>query len=131
MTLPSQGPSATGADFQLRAQRSRRVGITLLALGLVAAGGVYWLEPREPDDSDDPGMTSYSRSVDRQMGNLYGQSGQLIEDLNRSLKQPGTQAILILTVAGVIAAGCFRFARVLADRSREAAADPAQDTPQE
>lgn len=92
-----------------------------LLLGIVSACAVYWLEPRAPDYSDDPSMVGFNRATDRQMGVLYGKQGQLIEDLNDSLKQPGTQAILILVVAGIIAAVSFHFARILEDEAKEAA----------
>ena len=54
------------------------------------------------------------------MGMLYGQQGQLIEDLINWLKQPGTQAILIVVAAAVIAAGCFYFARILTAEAKQA-----------
>jgi hypothetical protein len=47
------------------------------------------------------------------MGQLYGKSGLLIEQWSNDLKQPGTQAIIILIFSTVIAAGCFYFARLL------------------
>jgi hypothetical protein len=42
---------------------------------------------------------------------LYGKEGLLIEDLRNDLQQPGTQALLIVTASGVVAAGCFLLAR--------------------
>jgi hypothetical protein len=97
-------------------RRARRVrisaGVVLLA-GLAGAGAVYWLGSRPPDYSADPSMVGFRRSEERQMGMLYGKQGQLIEDFNESLKQPGTQALLILGAAVVVAAGCFHFARVV------------------
>ena len=54
------------------------------------------------------------------MGILYGKQGQLIEDLDNALKQPGTQAGLIIAAAAVIAVGCFYFARTLETETRPA-----------
>jgi hypothetical protein len=95
-------------------------GIILLVLGLGSAGMVYWLESRAPDHSDDPAMVGFNRSEERQMGILYGKQGELIEDLTNSLKQPGTQAWLIALAAGIVAAGCFYFARILEAEAKAA-----------
>jgi len=64
-------------------------------------------------------MVGFRRSEERQMGQLYGKQGQLIEDFNESLKQPGTQALLLLGAAVVVAAGCFHMARVLEAEARD------------
>ena len=90
--------------------------------GLAGAGAVYWLGSRPPDYSADPSMVGFRRSEERQMGMLYGKQGQLIEDFNESLKQPGTQALLIVVAAAVAAAGCFYFARILEEEARDISA---------
>jgi len=95
--------------------------MVVLLLGLVSAGAVYWLQPRAPEYSDDPAMLGFNRSAERQLDMLYGKQGELIEDFNNSLKDPGTQAILILIAAAVVAAGFFHFARI----SEEEAEPPA------
>ncbi len=92
----------------------------MLALGICGAGIVYWLGTRSPDVSDDLSMAGYDRPAERQMAILYGKQGELIEDWSNDLKQPGTQAVIITVVSGIIAAGCFYFAR-LSDRDDEAA----------
>ena len=63
-------------------------------------------------------MAGFNRSEERQMGMLYGKQGRLIEDTKNSLKQPGTQAMLTIAAAAVVAAGCFYFARLLADEAK-------------
>ncbi len=90
----------------------------ILLLGLVSAGVIYWQGSRAPDFSENPSMVGFNRSEERQMGMLYGKQGQLIEDLKNSLKQPGTQAMLTVAAAGAVAAGCFYFARLLADEAK-------------
>jgi hypothetical protein len=105
--------------IQWRARRCRIAAIIVLLLGIAGAGLVYWLSPRAPDYSDNPSMVGFNRAREHQMGILYGKQGQIIEDLNNSLKQPGTQAILILVVAGIIAAVCFRFGRIVEIEARE------------
>ncbi len=82
-------------------------------MGIVAAGIVYWLGTRSPDVSEDLSMAGYDRPAERQMEILYGKQGELIEDWSNDLKQPGTQAILIVVATALIAGGCFYFARLL------------------
>ena len=103
-----------------RVRRYRITGVILLLLGISGAGLVYGLGSRSPDFSDDPAMMRFNRAEQRQMGILYGKQGQMIEDLTDSLKQPGTQAFLIVAAAAVIAAGCFYFARILEDEAKQA-----------
>ena len=104
-----------------RARRYRVSGVAIALLGLVSAGVVYWLGSRAPDFSADPGMAGFDRREEQQMGVLYGKQGQLIEDLDHALKQPGTQAILIVIVAAIVAAGCFYFARILEEEAKPTA----------
>jgi len=85
----------------------------VLVLGLAGAGVVYWLGTRSPDVSDDLSMLGYNKAQTRQMEQLYGKSGLLIEEWTDDLKQPGTQAVIIAAVSTLIAAGCFYFARLL------------------
>jgi hypothetical protein len=96
-----------------RARKLRIAGVILLALGIAGAGIVYWLGIRSPDLSDDLSMVGYNKPVERQMGILYGKSGELIEAWSNDLKQPGTQAIIIIVTAALVAGGCFYFARLL------------------
>ena len=105
-----------------RVRRYRITGVILLPLGLAGAGVVYGLGSRSPDFSDDPTMLRFNRAEQRQMRLLYGKQGKLIEDLTDSLKQPGTQAFLIVAAAAVFAAGCFYFARILEDEAKQAQA---------
>jgi hypothetical protein len=106
-----------------RGRRYRIAAGIILVLGVLSAGLVYWLGSRAPDYSDDPSMLGFNRAADRQMGYLYGKQGQLIEDLTDSLKRPGTQAVLIVIAAAMVAAGCFHFARMLEHEATEAAND--------
>jgi len=96
-----------------RAARLRIIGIVVLVLGLGGAGVVYWLGTRSPDVSDDLSMVGYNKARTRQMGMLYGKMGPVIEEWCDDLKQPGTQAEIIVAASTLIAAGCFYFARLL------------------
>ena len=96
-----------------RAARLRIIGTVVLVLGLGSAGLVYWLGTRSPDVSDDLSMLGYNKAQTRQMGMLYGKMGPVIEEWFDDLKQPGTQAEIIVAVSILVAAGCFYFARLL------------------
>ena len=96
-----------------RAARLRLIGIIVLLLGIGGAGVVYWLGTRSPDVMDDLSMVGYNKARTRQMGMLYGKMGPVIEEWFDDLKQPGTQAEIIVVVSILTAAGCFYFARLL------------------
>jgi hypothetical protein len=100
-----------------RARRCRVAAVAVFLAGLIGGGLVYGLVPPPRDFSDDPAMAGFNRSTERQLAVLYGKQGQLIDDLNQALKQPGTQALIILGVAMAVAAGCWRCARVLEARA--------------
>jgi hypothetical protein len=89
------------------------IGVIVLALGIAAASVVYWIGTRSPDLSNDLSMLGFNRAETRQMGQLYGKSGLLIEQWSEDLKQPGTQAVIIVIFSTVITAGCLYFARLL------------------
>jgi hypothetical protein len=96
------------------AARLRIIGIIVLVLGLGSAGVVYRLGTRSPDVSDDLSMLGYNKARTRQMGMLYGKMGPVIEEWFDELKQPGTQAKIIVAISILTAAGCFYFARLSA-----------------
>ena len=77
-------------------------GLIVLALGIAGAGIVYWLGTRSPDLSDDLSMVGYNKPETRQMEILYGKEGDLIEDWSNDLKQPGTQAVIIVLAAALV-----------------------------
>ena len=93
--------------------RLRAIGVIVLVLGIAGAGLIYWIGTRSPDVSDDLSMLGYNKAQTRQMAQLYGKSGLLIQEWLEALKQPGNQAILIVVVSVLIAIGCFYFARLL------------------
>jgi hypothetical protein len=105
-------PPDSSSTARRRARKLRIIGIIVLSLGIAGAGIVYWLGTRSPDLSDDLSMTGYNRAETRQMEILYGKQGELIEDWSNDLKQPGTQAVIIVVAAALIAGGCFYFARL-------------------
>jgi hypothetical protein len=96
-----------------RAKKLRIAGVIVLMLGIFTAGIIYWLGTRPPDVSGDLSMVSYDKPVRIQMERLYGKQGELIEGFSDDLKNPATQAVIIIVFSGLVAAGCFYFARLL------------------
>lgn len=105
--------SAPAKSLRQRARRLRMIGVIVLVLGIGGAGMLYWLRTRSPDVSDNLSMVGFNRAETRQMGQLYGKQGLLIEQWSDDLKQPGTQAAIIAGFSVLIFAGCFYFARLL------------------
>jgi hypothetical protein len=95
-----------------RARRLRLVAIIVLVAGVISAGVVYWLETRSPDLRNNPAMLGFNRAETRQMEQLYGKQGELIEQWTDDLRQPETQAGIIVAAAVIFAAGCLYFARL-------------------
>ena len=110
---PIDKTSGPHSSSRRRARRLRTIGLIVLVLGLGGAGVVYGLGTRSPDVMDDLSMVGYNKAQTRQMGMLYGKMGPVIEEWFDDLKQPGTQAEIIVVVSTLIAAGCFYFARLL------------------
>ena len=113
----------TPAVLRRRARQCRRASWIILLVGLVAAGAVYGLQSPPVDYRDDPALGALSRAEDRQMGMLYGKQGQLMEDLNHSLQQPRTQAMLILFTTAVGAGAALYLARRMDHRLAEMSGD--------
>jgi len=107
-TLP--GPVSSS---RRRARQLRMIGVIVLALGIVGAGIVYWIGARSPDLSNDISMLGFNRAETRQMGQLYGTQGLLIQKWYEDLKQPGTQAVIITLFSTLFAGVCFYIARLL------------------
>ena len=104
---PAPGPSSK------KSARLRKIGVIVLVLGIAGAGAIYWRGTRSANLNDDLAMQAFNRAEQRQMGQLYGKSGLLIEQWSDDLKQPGTQAALLAVASALAAAGCFYFARLL------------------
>ena len=98
-------PSHDLAELNREKARLRLAGIIILCVGLISAGLLYWL--RTENSNLDQYREAQARVESRQMQLLYGKSGGLTEDLTNALKRPGPQALLIVSVSGILAAGCF------------------------
>jgi hypothetical protein len=111
--MPVNDEKTSPDSSSKRAARLRIIGTVVLVLGLGSAGLVYWLGTRSPDVMDDLSMVGYNKAQTRQMGMLYGKMGPVIEEWFDDLKQPGTQAEIIVVASTLIVVGCFYFARLL------------------
>ena len=109
MTANTQETSL--ASTSKRSRRLRIIGVLVLLVGIGSAGLVYWLGTRTLDVKDDLSLAGFNKAQRRQMGQLYGKMGLAVEEFFDDLKQPGTQAKIIVAVSILAAAGCFYFAR--------------------
>ena len=90
----------------------RAAALVILVLGLVSAGVDYWAVSRSQPDMDDPSMLAFNKKEHRQMGEFFGKSGYLIDDLELELAKPAVHASLILLGSGLLAWGCWVFSRL-------------------
>lgn len=113
MSEQSQESSPDAIALNREKARLRLTGVITLAVTLVTAGLVYWLGTRAENAGVDQYQDAVTHSESRQMQLLYGSSGGIVADILNGLKHPGNQALLILAVGGIIAAGCFYLGRPL------------------
>jgi hypothetical protein len=96
-----------------RARQFRIAAAVVLLAGIIGAGLVYCLETPPEDLPDDIANTTNSKRVQRDIEVNFGKMGLFTTDLMDALRDPGTQALVILVTAGVIAGGCFYIARLM------------------
>jgi hypothetical protein len=101
-----------------RARIFRITAVVALLFGISGGGLVYWLGTRSNDLSQDPAMIGYDRGKNQQVDVLFGKPGELFVGWMNDLKQPGTQAFIIIAVAVLVALICYQCAR-LHDRDAE------------
>jgi len=100
--------------------RLRLVGIVILAVGLISAGLLYWL--RTGNSNLDQIRESQAHAESRQMQLLYGRSGGITSDLSNLLEEPSAQALVIIVVSAIIAAGCFYLGQPIRENDTNSAA---------
>jgi hypothetical protein len=101
----------------LSARRLRMAAILVLLLGIFGADAVYWLETRSGKSSNNLLTRGYDKAQTRQAEVLYGRQAVWIKECTDELKQPGTQACIIVVASLLAAGGCFYFARLLDNRN--------------
>jgi uncharacterized protein YjeT (DUF2065 family) len=109
---PGRKPAAPG-------QRLRRAGTIVLAIGLLSAGALYWLETRNQQPGIEDLIPGYSRNASRQMGIFYGHAGELMWEWRQWFARPENQACLVAGLAIVIAAICYRVAWLDDEKARD------------
>ncbi len=88
------------------------MSVVVLLVGVAIAGTVYAFGSG-PMESDDPATIAEDKIDSRQAGQMFGDVGVLERDWANDLKQPGTQAILIVAITAVVAGGGLFAARLL------------------
>jgi hypothetical protein len=119
MAVNAQTPFSSSSPKR-RARRLRITAAIILVLGIFGADLVYWLESRSAVISNDPSLLGNEKEESRQAEILYGKQAGLIRAWTDDLKQPGTQAILIVVAAALVACGCIYFASLMDSRPENA-----------
>jgi hypothetical protein len=112
MTANNDTPAAN-SSAKRRARLLRITAAIVLLLGIFGADAVYWLGTRSPAGSDDPSMMGNEKAQSRQEQILYGHQAVLVDSWTDDLKQPGTQAAIVVVTAVLVAGGCLYFAHLL------------------
>lgn len=90
--------------------RLRLAGRIILIGGIVAAIVFYWIQSRHATPELDELAAGFIKARDRQLGQLMGPLGVVMNQWMDVLQRPLSEAILIAAGAGVIAWICFRSA---------------------
>jgi hypothetical protein len=97
----------------VKPDRLRATGWLVLAIGLLAASAVYWIEAHGADAAlNDTTALGYRRSLNHEMGVMMGRLGLILTDWSEWLASPIGHAAMVLAAAVVVAAICFRLAWV-------------------
>jgi hypothetical protein len=103
-------------DGKMSVRRGRKLRVAaglILVLGIGAADVIYWRGTRSTGLPDDPSLLGYDKVQARQLGTLYGQQGVLTQEWADDLKQPRTQAIIIVVISALAATACFYVAGLM------------------
>jgi hypothetical protein len=109
-------PIIVGPQPHHRARRLRVIGAIVLALGLSVGDGVYWLGTRNASGDNPLPVIGEDKGVTRQAETLFGQQSVFASQIGQALRNPLTQAGVVLGVA-VVLAGCCFYAAGVADRN--------------
>jgi hypothetical protein len=108
----------TGLRSPKEAERLRAIGVLVLALGLLGAGGYYWIEARAVTRTLADFQPDYEKSRAREMGRMMGHTGVMMLEWQDALDLPATQSIIIAAVAALFSSYFFRAAWVLDEEDR-------------
>jgi hypothetical protein len=110
------------SSVRRQARWLRRIAAVVVLLGIFGAELMYWLRTRSVDSPDILPVAGEDKSATRQAQLMMGQQAVLVDEWGRDLKRPGTQAVIIVVTAGLVAGGCFYFARLL-NRAEQRSSD--------
>ncbi len=112
-------PASGGAsEAKHRARRLRIIGAVILAFGIFAADGVYWLGARSPAGDSPLPVIGEDKNATRQSETLFGKQAVFASQMQRTLKNPLAQAGLVVTAAMILAGGFF-YAAGAVDRVKQ------------
>jgi hypothetical protein len=75
----------------------------ILVFGLVTAGYVYWIGTHRTEPTLEELLPGSARLTQRQVGVLYGHSGQIVYEWLEDAKRPGAKATMIVIAAAILA----------------------------
>jgi len=113
------GESSESLTPSRQPSKLKLAGIIIVLLGFISAGVVFELGRLAADAALDPSMIGYDKQQNEQMERMYGKSGELMEDLSNGLKQPNTQAGIIVAVSIATSLICFRLAKPIPEEEKE------------
>ena len=96
-----------------RSKRLRIIGTLVLLCGIAGAGVFYWNATRNAPPSLDEGAAGYERAREHQMGQMMGTLGVMTTKLMETVQTPGAEAIVIARSSALVAALCFRVAKLM------------------
>jgi hypothetical protein len=91
-------------------ERLRLAGRLVVICGVTAAIVVYWIQSRNQAPELDELTAGFIKARDRQLGQLMGPLGVVMNQWVDVLQRPLSEAILIVAGAAAIAWICFRLA---------------------
>jgi len=99
-------------------RRVRSIASAIMALGVLVAGYVYWIgiHPAQPALEDL--LPGSKRLTQRQVGLLYGHSGQIVYEWMQDARRPDVKAVIILAGAAIAA---FLYVRLSSNDAHESA----------
>jgi flagellar basal body-associated protein FliL len=102
------------ASGKRQARQLRIIAAVVLVLGVFGADLVYWLGSRSAVGvSSDPQMLVNEKAAARQAEILIGKQAGLVQGWIDDLKRPGTQAVIVVVIAVLLAGGCLYFAGLM------------------
>jgi len=96
-----------------RSRRLRIIGTCILVCGVLGAALFFWNATRNAPPSLDDAAAGYTRSRERQMGQMMGTMGVATTRIMETLETPAAEAALIAFTAALVAALCFRIAKLM------------------